>query len=68
MAAGIGVPSSPVSTRVWIASTLLPPFSNHASVRSAARIGNPRQSSSVGADVPYPRPASPWHFSHSSAT
>ena len=65
IAEGIGVPSSPVNILVCMSSTLLPPLKIHASVRSAARMGRPRQSSSVGAEVPSPRPDRPWHSSHS---
>src|SRR5262249_37002809 len=58
---GIGVPLKPVLIVLKMSSRDDPPRNVQLCVRSAARIGYPKSSVSVGADRPSPRPSGPWH-------
>ena len=59
---GIGVPLNPVLIVRKMSSRVGPPRKVQGCERSAARIGRPKSSCSVGADGPSPRPRLPWHF------
>ena len=59
---GIGVPLSPVLIVLKMSSRDDPPRKVQLCARSAARIGWPKSSTSVGAEGPSPRPTVPWHF------
>src|SRR3990172_6062342 len=65
---GIGVPMSPVASRVAISFVLPPPRKVHGLVRFAGLTGFPQSSFSSGIDGPSARPAFPWHLLHSIAS
>ena len=66
--AGIGVPLNPVLIVRKMSSRDEPPRKVQLCARSAARIGWPQSSFSVGADGPSPRPSVPWHLTQPVST
>src|SRR2546423_6267681 len=65
---GIGVPRTPLASRVAMSVRDEPPRNVHRLVRFAGAIGCPQSSFSSGRDGPSPRPATPWHLWHSIAS
>src|SRR5215467_15016725 len=68
MNAGIGVPSTPVASRVAMSRREPPPRNVHRLVRLAGLIGWPHSSFSSERDGPSARPSVPWHLLHSIAS
>ncbi len=65
---GMGVPSTPVVSRIAISARPPPPRKVQRFVRFAGRIGCPHSSLSSGREGPSARPSAPWHLLHSIAS
>src|SRR5439155_24463157 len=64
----MGVPSTPVASRIAISARPPPPRKFHRFVRFAGRIGWPHSSLSSEREGPSARPSAPWHLLHSIAS
>jgi hypothetical protein len=60
--AGMGVPRTPLASRVAISVRPPPPRNVHRLVRLAGAMGNPHSSFSSDRDGPSARPSVPWHL------
>src|SRR5215813_1440517 len=66
--AGIGVPATPVRSRMTMSFRSDPPRKFHGLWRLAGRIGCPQSSLRSEPGAGSPRPACPWHLTHSKAS
>ena len=66
--AGIGVPATPVRSRMTTSFRSEPPRKFHGLWRLAGRIGWPQSSFRSDPGAGSPRPAWPWHLTHSKAS
>ena len=66
--AGMGVPATPVRSRMTTSFRSEPPRKFHGLWRLAGRIGWPQSSFRSEPGAGSPRPAWPWHLTHSKAS